>query len=59
MHYVELKLSQTQARKLKKGEQIQISKKHMVQKGGGIPMLVNSSHYNTITKTFYSNKGLV
>ena len=30
----------------------------MVQKGGGIPMLVNSDHYNTITKTFDSNKGL-
>ena len=58
MHYVELKLSKEQARKLKKGEQIQISKKHKVQKGGGIPMLVNSDHYNTITKTFDSNKGL-
>ena len=30
----------------------------MVSKGGGIPMLVNSDHYNTITKTFDSNKGL-
>ena len=58
MHYVELKLSTEQARKLKKGEQIQISKKHMVKKGSGIPMLVNSEHYNTITKTFDSNKGL-